>query len=151
MSAGKRPWILESDKIETLRIGSVAELKENGSKAFFSENAIDGVIHCMAVSDYTVANVTTPRRWRKLSWEVYQLFDAGGPDRVGKTCRDDPQELLCRERPRETGGKYSSDMEQLVITMVKTPKIIGMIKKLQPENRSGGLQALNHVSVTGTD
>jgi phosphopantothenate-cysteine ligase len=45
----------------------------------------------------------------------------------------------------ETGGKLSSDIDNLVLLMQRTPKIIGMIKQLQPSTIMVGFKLLNDV------
>ena len=80
---------------------------------------IDAVIHAMAVSDYTVKQVTT-----------LEAIRAGE--------EDDPDRKL-------SGGKISSDIEDLVIILKKTPKIIGEIKKLQPDTILVGFKLLTNV------
>jgi len=80
---------------------------------------IDAVIHAMAVSDYTVKQITT-------------LSDIKTGEGI------DPDKKLA-------GGKISSEIEDLVIVLKKTPKVIGEIKKLQKDTILVGFKLLTNV------
>lgn len=134
----------DSDKIEVRRIGNVANLKDT-LEQIFSENSIDGVIHCMAVSDYTVKNVTAlPLLEQALSEELLK------PDYNDPVTRQKNtgivRQCLTKDSNLAASGKISSDMDDLVIMMEKTPKIIGLIKRMQPRTVLVGFKLLNHVA-----
>lgn len=85
----------------------------------------DGVIQAMAVSDFTLQG--------SFSEEEFQDLLARGKD------------VLQLEKST-AGTKISSDTEHLVLILKKTPKIIGLIKKLQPQTHLIGFKLLVDVS-----
>jgi len=99
--------------VVSIPIGGVSDL-EKALKKILENDKIDAVIHSMAVSDYTVKELTT-------------LEDI----KEGKTL--------------EAGKKISSDIENLVIVMKKTPKVIGSIKKWNPKALLVGFKLLSRV------
>lgn len=102
------------DNVVSIPIGGVAEL-ENKLKELLETETIDAVIHSMAVSDYTVKEITTTEAIKE-----------------GK-CLD-------------SSKKISSDIEDLVIVMKKTPKVIHSIKKWNPKTILIGFKLLSHVT-----
>lgn len=116
-----RNTIVPSDKrIEVVRVMGVQGLLE-ALKDLLTTEKIDAVIHAMAVSDYTVKMVTTL-----------------GAVRAGE--ENNPEKQL-------TDGKISSEIEDPVIILEKTPKAIGEIKKLQPSTVLVGFKLLTDVPV----
>lgn len=115
---GRRAVVPESDIIEPVEIGGVMDLHENLSR-ILTEEKIDAVIHAMAVSDYMVHNVTT----------MDKLMGTEDPNHV--------QDL--------SGSKISSDIEDLVIHMKRSPKVIGIIKELSPASTLVGFKLLSSV------
>ena len=97
----------------SISIGGVSDL-EKALKDILEKEKIDAVIHSMAVSDYTVKELTT----------LEDIKD-------GKTL--------------DAGKKISSDIENLVIVMKKTPKVINSIKKWSPDSLLVGFKLLSHV------
>ena len=97
-----------------------------------TENKIDTFIHAMAISDYYVDFVTT----------VNGL--------VNDICTDDNSSLaaniLSGNSKLDNSKKLSSNEDNLVVMLKKTPKIIGMIKELSPETKLIGFKLLNNVS-----
>lgn len=102
------------DKVVAISIGGVADL-EKALQEILENEKIDAVIHSMAVSDYTVKELTT-------------LEDI----KEGKTL--------------DASKKISSDIENLVIVMKKTPKVISAIKKWNPDTLLVGFKLLSNVS-----
>ena len=84
-----------------------------------TEEKIDAVVHAMAVSDYTVKEVTTLEKIR------------------GEEPKDGGADL--------SGNKISSDIDDLVIHMTRAPKVINSIKKLSPETVLVGFKLLSGV------
>ena len=106
------------ERVEVVRVMGAQGLLE-ALKHLLTTKKIDAVIHAMAVSDFTVKQVTT--------LEVI---------RAGK--ENDPEYQV-------TGGKISSELEDLVILLKKTPKVIGEIKKLQEDTVLIGFKLLTGV------
>lgn len=115
---GTRAAYVEHPKVEPVMIGGVADLQENLTRLLTGEK-IDAVIHAMAVSDYIVNEVTTLDRIRGV---------------------EDPE---CAADL--SGNKISSDIEDLVIHMKRSPKVINSIKKLSPQTTLVGFKLLSGV------
>lgn len=107
------------ERIEVVRVLGVRGLLE-ALERLLTTGKIDAVIHAMAVSDYTVKQVTT--------LSTIRAGEENGP--VGKPA----------------DGKISSEIDDLVIILKKTPKVIGEIKKLQKETVLAGFKLLTNVS-----
>lgn len=115
---GLRAAYVESAIVEPMAIEGVADLQRQLEK-LLTEEKIDAVIHAMAVSDYIVNEVTTLDRLR------------------GTEDPENPAEL--------SGNKISSDIDDLVIHMKRSPKVINMIKKASPQTLLVGFKLLSGV------
>jgi phosphopantothenate-cysteine ligase len=104
----------ESNNIEIIYANSVADL-EAAVKEALSRANIDIIIHSMAVSDYRVKAVTT----------VSALLGKSGP-------------ITCKE------GKISSDVDDMVLLMERTPKIISLFQELSPDSTLAGFKLLDN-------
>ena len=116
---GLRAASVQHEKVEPVPVEGVMDLQKNLEK-LLTEEKIDAVIHAMAVSDYIVNEVTTLERIR------------GTEDRENKA------DL--------SANKISSDIDDLVIHMKKSPKVIGQIKKLSPDTVLVGFKLLSNVA-----
>lgn len=115
---GLRASYPEHEKIVPVAIGGVMDLQAELEKLLTSEK-IDAVIHAMAVSDYIVNEVTTL-------------------DKIRGT--EDPG-----NKADLSGNKISSDIDDLVIHMKKSPKVINSIKRLSPDTSLVGFKLLSNV------
>ncbi len=115
---GKRAVWPENEKVVPIEIGGVLDLQESLTKVL-TEDKIDAVIHAMAVSDYMVHQVTT----------LDKLMGTEDPEHA--------QDL--------TGNKISSDIDDLIIHMKRSPKVIRIIKELSPETTLVGFKLLSGV------
>lgn len=115
---GKRAVWPENDKVEPIEIGGVMDLQESLTKVL-TEDKIDAVIHAMAVSDYMVHQITT----------LDKLMGTEDPEHA--------QNL--------TGNKISSDIDDLIIHMKRSPKVISKIKEVSPETTLVGFKLLSGV------
>ena len=106
------------DKVEVVRVMGVQGLLD-ALETLLMTKKIDAVIHAMAVSDYAVKTVTTIDAIKNGEYEL---------------------DAECK-----TDGKISSEIEDLVIVLKKTPKVIGEIKKIQPETLLVGFKLLTNV------
>ena len=97
---GKRAVWPDDEKVVPIEIGGVMDLEDNLTKVL-TEDKIDAVIHAMAVSDYMVHQVTT----------LDKLMGTEDPDHA--------QDL--------SGNKISSDIDDLIIHMKRSPKVISII------------------------
>ncbi|MFC4771857.1 phosphopantothenate--cysteine ligase [Enterococcus hermanniensis] len=106
-------------------IETTAELEQT-LKKLMTEHSYDVVIHSMAVSDFTPESSVT--------MEDLETVIASKPS-------DLPEALAMIEADR-TEKKISSDTDRLVIILKKNPKIIALIKQLQPETILVGFKLL---------
>lgn len=116
-----------SPKVEIIEIEGTEELK-NTIEVILQNEKIDYFIHSMAVSDYTTDYITTIE---KIKSKI-------------KTTRNVEEAFLNIETIQS--NKISSNENNLVIVLKKTPKIISMIKKLSPETYLIGFKLLDGVS-----
>lgn len=105
---------------------------------------IASVIHSMAVSDYTVCAVSNLDRLA----DAIEQKQREGDLPAGQTLRSFLHESLCRQASFGRQGKLSSEQEDLLFLLQKTPKIIRMVKKLSPQTQLVGFKLLDHVSHT---
>ena len=115
---GKRAVWPEDEKVVPIEIGGVMDLKDNLTKVL-TEDKIDAVIHAMAVSDYMVHQVTT----------LDKLMGTEDPEHA--------QDL--------SGNKISSDIDDLIIHMKRSPKVISGIKAASPDTTLVGFKLLSGV------
>ncbi|MGX7126312.1 phosphopantothenate--cysteine ligase [Enterococcus viikkiensis] len=116
---------VEGETIHPHYIESTADL-ERMLKELMSENNYEAVIHSMAVSDFTPESSVT--------LEDLEIAIAKQPS-------DLPTELAKLDAQR-TEKKISSDTDHLVIVLKKNPKIISLIKQLQPDTILVGFKLL---------
>lgn len=134
----------ESGHINIIRIGSVNDLVEKLTE-ILTTSKIDAVIHSMAVSDYTVDTLTTKS---SIASAIADFISRNEP-----AASMDQEELSAQLvdvafSPAEklnSENKISSDIDDMVIVMKKTPKVIGLIKKLQPATLLVGFKLLSSV------
>lgn len=133
----------EDDKVTVQRITGVSELQSKLYEVLNREK-LDVVIHCMAVSDYTVDAVTTTASLAESLMQKLQLTESGV--REGKQPFSDLlKQCLKQENLVAKGGKISSDSDGLLLALKRTPKIIDLFKVLQPQTVLVGFKLLDHV------
>lgn len=123
-----KPNIFDKN-IEAIEIVNVNDLKEAVSKVL-TENNIDWFVHTMAVSDYSVDYVSSAEK-------MFENLKKNGltiDNIVNNPLRFDANE------------KISSQEDNLIIKLKKTPKIIDMIKPLSPKTRLIGFKLMVDVS-----
>ena len=131
---------VDSNKIEYITIESTQDLIETLQK-IFRENKIDIVIHSAAVGDY-VGKYSI--RAEELVDEIWETFQNISPEMITK------QRIMeIFENPRviaDNSGKMSSYEPHLMTMYSLTPKVIGMIKKLDSSVKLVGFKLLDGVS-----
>ena len=115
---GLRAAYVEDEIVEPIAVEGVMDLQAKLAELLENEK-IDAVIHAMAVSDYLVNEVTTL-------------------DRIRGT--ENPE-----NKADLSGNKISSDIDDLVIHMKRSPKVINMIKKKSPDTILVGFKLLSGV------
>lgn len=118
--------------IEFVWIKSVEDLK-NAVTTILLENKVDYFIHAAAVSDYAVDYVTNTSL---LAEHIACQTESGTP--ISDILQNKPESL-------QSNGKISSSEGDLVIKLKPTPKIISLIKELQPHTFLVGFKLLNDV------
>lgn len=116
-----------SKNIEIIEIVSANDLA-NAITSLLQNEKIDYFIHTMAVSDYTVDYITTAE---KLAEEIKNST---------------PYDVLCNYKNGIKENKISSNEDNLIIKLKRTPKIISLIKNVSPTTFLVGFKLLDHVS-----
>ena len=121
------------EKLVFHEVGGTLELEETLGELIRTHRP-QVIVHSMAVSDYRVRRVTT------LSALASAALGAGEqhPDLV-KEAMDQTEDL-------RQGGKLSSSLEDMVLLLEKTPKIIGQLRAQAPEAVLVGFKLLDGVS-----
>lgn len=120
-----------NSKIETKIVSTVDSLLQT-LKTTIQNEKIDYVIHAMAVSDYKVDYVTTSNI---LSEELHDM-----------TTKDIKTKLQTQNLRLISDKKISSNMDELFIKLIKTPKVIAQIKKWDKNIKLIGFKLLVDVS-----
>lgn len=142
---GQNAVVPSSDKVRIIRIDGVAQLASELQEILESRK-VDIVIHSMAVSDYGVDFVTTKN-------SIFRSIETFITEKSDKLTTLPPRDLasnitdyIFSNSAVNNENKLSSDINDLIISLKKTPKIIGMIKKLQPETTLVGFKLLSNVA-----
>ena len=125
-------------------VGGVRQLMER-LELLLGEQQYDCVVHSMAVSDYTVRTATTAR---ELAREIAQALarESVAPGDTGEERLNGVVRAAIGAYVQPSEKKISSNLEDMVLLMEKTPKVIGRIKELQPETTLVGFKLLAGVS-----
>ncbi|MBQ7141253.1 MAG: phosphopantothenate--cysteine ligase [Bacilli bacterium] len=118
------------EKIEIVEIIDTQDLEMTVRDLLKNKN-INYFIHSMAVSDYTVDYVTTA--------ESLSL-------NINNNSNKNVLDLICNNKDNLTNSKISSNQENLIIKLKKTPKIISLIKDISPNTYLVGFKLLDNVS-----
>lgn len=119
----------DNSKVKIIEIDGVRDLKKKITTLLRDEQ-IDVFIHSMAVSDYYVSSVSTPK---KIKNDIYET-------------KREVEEILKEPSTKLTGRKISSDEENLILVLKQAPKIISIIKDLSPNTYLVGFKLLDGVS-----
>lgn len=114
-------------------IEDTAQLKDTLEQLLI-ENTYDAIIHSMAVSDFTYE--------KSFSEEHFEETLSQLQTPITKEVLAD----LLTAAEAEPAHKISSDTDHLILVLKKTPKVIQMIKKLQPRAKLVGFKLLSDVS-----
>ncbi|MFT8395313.1 phosphopantothenoylcysteine decarboxylase [Propionibacterium sp.] len=135
----------ELDCLDLVTVRGVNQTAE-AMRRLLSSEPIDAVIHSMAVSDYTVSGVTTRH---EISGRLAQLAGrwaaSGVPDEAQRDMELNAVLNGSAQAPSEE-VKLSSGLTDLVLLMAQTPKLISLVKTLQPSTVLVGFKLLNGVS-----
>lgn len=131
----------QSNKLEVIYIDNVASL-ENAVREVIGRANIDIIIHSMAVSDYRVKAVTSAANLADLiisNLDVVQQTDTP----MAKAAL--ASMLVTAESVIRGDGKISSNVDDMLLFMERTPKIIALFQTLSPQSTLVGFKLLDHV------
>ncbi|MDR1953179.1 MAG: phosphopantothenate--cysteine ligase [Clostridiales Family XIII bacterium] len=100
-----------------------------------AEQRVDVVIHSMAVSDYRVRSVSTSR---EMGAYIAAQLEEGDAKEIARAIEGTPSIV--------SGGKVSSGLDDMVVIMERTPKIIAMFRGLLPDAVIVGFKLLVDVN-----
>lgn len=118
----------ENKKIKIIKTINTESVK-NAVENVLIKNKIDWFIHSMAISDYSVDYITN---FKILEKELQNSTD------ISSTLKNPIKTL-------DNNKKLSSDEDNLVVVLKKTPKIIGLIKDISPKTKLIGFKLLENV------
>jgi len=133
----------ESDKITTIIVEGTYDLKEKVENLLNSVK-VDFFIHSMAVSDYTTDYVSTVGRLsEEIADKLWEVKDSITKDELSNLIHIIVE---CPERKISTHKKMSSKESGMIIKLKQTPKVISIIKEIQPELILIGFKLLSDVT-----
>lgn len=131
----------QSEKTKVVCIDTVESL-EKAAKEICSQGKLDIIIHSMAVSDYRVKSVTSS----DMLAEQMVLQKAQLADLENRQTSALSAALLDASGSVVNGdGKISSDVENMILLMERTPKVISFFQTLAPEATLVGFKLLDGV------
>ncbi|MDR2834137.1 MAG: phosphopantothenate--cysteine ligase [Streptococcaceae bacterium] len=124
----------QKHNLHTYTIQTTQDLEETLTQ-LMTQNKYDAVIHSMAVSDYRTKQVF---KHDDFIDQLARSIESRG---------DAPLRMILSEAIQEAKGisseaKISSDVDSMMITLEKTPKVIQKIKQLQPDTILVGFKLL---------
>ena len=131
---GERALLPQSKNIEVVRISGVQSLIDS-MEQLFASHKFDCIIHSMAVSDFT------PKGSVSVDEIAENVLHALEND-ISLDAIKSAILLSCRPL---SGNKISSRSSNLMIMLENTPKVIGLIRKMQPETVLVGFKLLSDV------
>lgn len=131
--------------IKLVPINSVDNLLATLTDLLTTEK-FDAVIHSMAVSDYKLNSLMTQAELsQQLAKHLSEAnIDFSQPKQAVAQLNDILSELT--QKSEVSDKKISSQADKLMITLATAPKVIGQIKKIQPETLLVGFKLLVDVS-----
>lgn len=131
----------QCEKIKIIYIDSVLNL-ENTITNILSLEEINIIVHSMAVSDYRVKNLTSVSTVADILVNEREKFARLGKQNLkSEICSlfNSSEVVMGRD------GKINSNIDDLLILMERTPKIIAIFKKHSPKSILVGFKLMDHV------
>lgn len=122
----------EGEKIVLRQAKSTQDVLDAMTDIINSEK-IDIIIHSMAISDYTTASFTTLE-------DMLELLAYGESDSVQEVA-----DLIEREDMRKKYNKLPSSIENPLLLLKRTPKVISKLRELAPDAAIVGFKLLDDV------
>jgi Phosphopantothenoylcysteine synthetase/decarboxylase len=135
----------ELPNTQIFRVEDVNGLKSR-LEPLLKSKSYDAIIHSMAVSDYAVRGAVSAEQLSdELAGDILKSQPAQKPDEktLSHFIRNS---LLKSAEGGQSAGKISSDIENLILVLEKTPKIIGLFRALQPGAVLVGFKLLDGVT-----
>ncbi|MDR0570063.1 MAG: phosphopantothenate--cysteine ligase [Clostridiales Family XIII bacterium] len=136
-------------KVETIPVESADDLQRTVTEICGS-GTVDAVVHAMAVSDYTVGAVTTVAA---VADSVELEMGRFGADAPKDGARNEPtclhERLAIAVKGASTvahGSKISSEVDDLVLLLRKTPKVLAGFRAMLPKGVIVGFKLLDRVT-----
>ncbi|MDR2759137.1 MAG: phosphopantothenoylcysteine synthase [Spirochaetaceae bacterium] len=150
--AGHKVWYIcgknairpQNPRAEILPVGDTAAL-EVEVRQVLETRRIDGIIHTMAVSDYRVSALTTPRLMAESLLTVLENRCPAG----GLPAREEILRGIQHPQVLDRGRKISSGEQNLILILEPTVKVISLLRGLAPGAVLVGCKLLHDVP-TGT-
>lgn len=134
---------IENEKIEFIFVRGANDLKDKVESLLLTER-IDFFVHSMAVSDYTTDYVSSDERLSlEISDKVWDVKDSISKQDLYHLINEiikSPSNTL------DSSKKMSSSEKGMIIKLKQTPKVISIIKQLQPSTKLIGFKLLSDVS-----
>lgn len=128
-------------RIRLFRVMGVSDLQDRLTQ-ILTEEKVDGIVHCMAVSDYTVDCVTTAER---LGERLEEALRGETPDRAVSRISETLSQCLSENGELTRRGKISSGLDNLLLVLKRTPKIIDLFQTISPDSVLVGFKLLDRV------
>lgn len=126
-------------------VSNTVSLQEALTSILTSEK-IDAVIHSMAVSDFTVKNLTTAEKLAEtIALKITEEFSSSLPPKEALKTKIECY-ITENENVLDNTGKLPSDWEDMLLSMCRLPKVIGCVKVYQPGTILVGFKLLDNVS-----
>ncbi len=138
---GRKSLIPQGTQAEITYVDTVASL-ETAIKGILKKNDIDIIVHSMAVSDYRINKVTAAAVLANSLNANLKASLSGMPDITEEYI---VSLMEASETILNTDGKIRSDINNLILTMEQTPKIISLFKDIAPNAVLTGFKLLDHV------
>lgn len=138
----------ESQKIKLVHTDGTADVKEK-MEGLLRNEKIDCVIHSMAVSDFTKDYVTSADMLAEdIADAIDNALDVSNLLRLGSShLKFTVKEAIMNpKRTIDASSKISSHNGNLMLKLKQTPKVISVVKRLQPSTFLVGFKLLNGVS-----
>ncbi len=138
---GKNSILPEAGKVEIIYVDTVVSL-ENAVRNIIKNDSIDIIIHSMAVSDYRVKAVSSASMLRGA---LNSKLDSANVNQQQMT--DDFILSLFQNADTiiSNDGKIRSNINNLILCMEQTPKVISLYQTIAPEALLVGFKLLDHV------
>ena len=156
---GPKAALPQTGKAKLFPVEDVAGL-ERGVRELATRETIDIIVHSMAVSDYRVKSVTSMDRLARAAAELPESLKNVTTENAASVARgwfqaagdlinrsdSDPEQRAGAKQGNEAGqgGKISSNIEDMILWMERTPKIISLFQTLMPKSILVGFKLLDH-------